>query len=99
MNRENEEVEAKQLDEPPRVPRLGRRKTREPRSYRDKYDGRGKYAKENHEMIDREQVRLNAWQDESTSYSPKNMALFFIVAAVLSAASVLAAVCYFAFGN
>jgi hypothetical protein len=96
MNRENEEVEAKQLDEPSRVPRPGRRKTHEPRSYRDKYDGRGKYAKENHEMIDQEQVRLNAWENESTSYGPMNMAL--LIVALLSAASILAAACYFAFG-
>jgi hypothetical protein len=84
------------LDEPLRVPRLERITTHEPRAYRDKYDGRGKYAKENHAMIEQEQVRLNAWENESTSYGPMNMAL--LIVALLSAACVLAAVCYFAFG-
>ncbi len=66
--------------------------------YRDTYEGRGKYAKENHAMLDREQARLDAWQDQSTLYKPTNMRLFFVVTAVLAAAVIFAAVYYVAFG-
>ncbi len=98
MNSENERVEATGSDEQPFAPVRGGPTTRDPQMYRDVYEGRGKYAKENHAMLDREQARLDAWQDQSTLYKPTNMRLFFVVTAVLAAAVILAAVYYFAFG-
>jgi hypothetical protein len=98
MNSENERVEAIRSDEQPFAPVQGGSTTRDPQMYRDNYEGRGKYAKENHAMLDREQARLDAWHDESTLYKSTNMRLFFVVAAVLLAATILAAVYYLAFG-
>ena len=37
-------------------------------SYRDNYEGRGRYAKENDAMLDSECSRTTAWQDQSTQY-------------------------------
>jgi hypothetical protein len=98
MNGENEQVEATESDEQPFAPVRGGPTTRDPQMYRDVYEGRGKYAKENHAMLDREQVRLDAWQNESTLYKPTTARLLFVVAAVLLAAAIAAAIYYFAFG-
>jgi hypothetical protein len=98
MNSENEQADAARSSEKPFAPVQGRPTTRDPQMYRDNYEGRGKYAKENHAMLDRDQTRLDAWHDESTLYKTTNMRLFFVVAAVLLAATILAAAYYFAFG-
>ena len=37
-------------------------------SYRDDYEGRGAYAKENDAMLDSECSRITAWQNQSTQY-------------------------------
>jgi len=37
-------------------------------SYRDNYDGRGKYAMENDAMLNSECSRITAWQDQPTQY-------------------------------
>jgi hypothetical protein len=37
-------------------------------SYRDNYQGRGKYAKENEAMLDSECSRTTAWRDQPTQY-------------------------------
>ena len=52
--------------------------TRPTPSYRDAYKGRGKYAIENNAMLDQEQLRLNAWEGESTRYKPVAVPLFFV---------------------
>jgi hypothetical protein len=67
-------------------------------SYRDMYEGRGKYALENDTMLNSESVRLTAWQNESTQYKrsfiwPSSLAILFLAAV---AAAMLG---YFAFGN
>lgn len=36
--------------------------------YRDDYEGRGKYAKENEAMLRSEQLRLTDWEAQSTRY-------------------------------
>ncbi len=98
MNSKNERVEAARTGEEPFASVRGGPTTGDPQMYRDNYEGRGKYAKENHAMLDREQARLDGWHGESTLYRPTNMRLFFVVAAVLLAATILAAAYYFAFG-
>jgi hypothetical protein len=98
MNSENERVEAARTGEEPFASVRGGPTTRDPQMYRDNYEGRGKYAKENHAMLDREQTRLDAWHDESTLYKPTNMRLLFVAAAVLLVATIAAAIYYFAFG-
>jgi hypothetical protein len=37
-------------------------------SYRDNYEGRGAYAKENDAMLDSECSRTTVWQNESAQY-------------------------------
>ena len=64
----------------------------QPQAYRDNYEGRGKYATENHAMLDQERLRLDAWQGESTIYKPAIAPLFFVVVALLLAAAILGAV-------
>jgi hypothetical protein len=98
MNGENERVEATGSDEQTFAPVRGGPTTRDPQMYRDVYEGRGKYAKENHAMLGREQVRLDAWQNESTLYKPTTARLFYIVATVLLAAAIAAAIYYLTFG-
>jgi hypothetical protein len=98
MNSENEQVEAARSGKEPFAPMRGGPTTRDTQMYRDNYEGRGKYAKENHAMLDREQARLDAWHDESTLYNATNMRLFFVAAGLLLAAAIAAAIYYFAFG-
>jgi hypothetical protein len=73
--------------------------TRQTPSYRDAYAGRGKYAIENNAMLDQEQLRLNAWQGESTRYKPTVVPLFFVAVGLLLALAISATVYFFAFGS
>jgi len=66
----------------------------QPTSYRDQYEGRGKYAKQNEAMLAQEQSRLDAWQDDSNVYKSSFVPMFFVVTALALAASVTAAVYY-----
>jgi hypothetical protein len=67
-------------------------------SYRDNYEGRGKYAKENDAMLDSERLRAIAWQKEPTEFKrslvwPSSLAILFLVAVAA------AIVGFFTFGN
>jgi hypothetical protein len=67
-----------------------------PPSYRDHYEGRGKYAKQNDAMLIQEQLRLDAWQDESTQYKARVVPTLMVLAALLVVASIFAAVYFLA---
>ena len=73
--------------------------TRPTPSYRDAYKGRGKYAIENNAMLDQEQLRLNAWEGESTRYKPVAVPLFFVGGALLLVCAIAATIYYFVIGN
>jgi hypothetical protein len=67
--------------------------------YRDNYAGGGKYAKENDTMLDQEQLRLIAWQKESTVYKPTLLPMISVLAVVALAIAGTAAVYYLATGG
>lgn len=71
----------------------------QPPSYRDHYEGRGKYAKQNEAMLVQEQSRLDAWQDESTQYKARVVPTLFVIATLALAASIFAAVYFLALAN
>jgi hypothetical protein len=67
--------------------------------YRDNDTGGGKYAKENDAMLDNEQLRLTAWQKESTVYKATLLPIISVVAALALAGAGIAAVYYLTTGG
>ena len=67
--------------------------------HRDHDAGGGKYAKENDAMLDREQLRLNAWQKESTVYKPRLIPIVSLSAALALAIAGITAAYYLATGG
>ena len=67
--------------------------------YRDHYEGRGKYAQENHAMLDRERERTAEWQGQSTRYRATIVPLYFAAAGLMLAAAVGATIYYLAVGG
>lgn len=58
-------------------------------SYRDVYEGRGKYATEYDAMLDSERSRTAAWLNESTTYQrslvwPGVLAVIFLAVVVVA---------------
>ncbi|MEX2139562.1 MAG: hypothetical protein WD894_09895 [Pirellulales bacterium] len=67
--------------------------------YRDNYEGGGKYAKQNDAMLDQEQLRLTAWQKESTVYKPTLIPIVSLIAVLALAIAGMAAIYYLAAGS